>query len=138
MSLDIIIAKVLDDARAEAGRILAECRRKADALRAEEARRAESLAEAVRRESADEAALEAGRIVTQARLERRIELLAARKALVDEVLEQALAKGPLRDRVLSKTIVSRDGETREPFERAKLLEEIRPGLENPIAEILKI
>lgn len=138
MSLDIIIAKVLDDARAEAGRILAEHRGRADALRAEEALRAESLAEAVRREAADEAALEAGRIVTQARLERRIEILAARKALVDEVLERALAKGPLRDRVLSKTIVSRDGETREPFERAMLLEEIRPGLENAIAEILKI
>jgi vacuolar-type H+-ATPase subunit H len=138
MSLDIIIAKVLEDARAEAGRILAEHRRRADELRAEEARRAETQAEAVRRESGNEAALEAGRIVTQARLKRRIELLAARKALVDEVLEQALAKGPLRDRALSKTVVSRDGETEEPFERAKLLEEIRPGLENAIAEILKI
>ncbi len=138
MSLDIIIAKVLDDARAEAGRILAEYRGKADELKAAEARLAEDQAEALRREAADEAALKAGRIVTQARLERRIELLAARKALVDEVLERALAKGPLRDRVLSKTIVSRDGETREPFERAKLLEEIRPGLENAIAEILKI
>lgn len=138
MSLDIIIAKVLDDARAEAGRVLAEFRGTADELRVEEARLAEDQAESIRREAADEAALEAGRIVTQARLERRIELLAARKALVDEVLERALAKGPLRDRVLSKTIVSRDGETREPFERAKLLEEIRPGLENAIAEILKI
>ena len=138
MSLDNIIAKVLDDARSEAGRILAEHRGKADALRAEEARLAERLAEAVRREAAAEASLEAGRIVTQARLERRIELLAARKALVDEVLEQALAQSSLRDRALTKTIVSRSGETEEPFERAKLLEEIRPGLENAIAEILKI
>lgn len=138
MSLDIIIAKVLDDARAEAGRVLAEYRGTADELLAEEARLAEDQAEAVRREAGDEAALEAGRIVTQARLERRIALLAARKALVDEVLEKALAKGPLRDRALSKTIVSRHGETREPFERARLLEEIRPVLENAIAEILKI
>lgn len=138
MSLDIIIAKVLDDARAEAGRILAEHRRKADELRAEEAREAESQAEAVRREAEGEAALEAGRIVTQARLERRIELLTARKALVNEAIERALAKSSLRDRALSKTVVSRDGETEEPFDRAKLLEEIRPGLENTIAEILKI
>ena len=138
MSLDIIIAKVLDDARAEADRILAEHRRKAEALLETELRSGESRAEAVRREAADEAALEAGRIVTQARLERRIGLLAARKALVDEVLERAFAKVPVRHRALSKTIVSRGGETEEPFERAKLMDELRPGLENAIAEILKI
>jgi vacuolar-type H+-ATPase subunit E/Vma4 len=138
MSLDIIIAKVLDDARAEAGRIMEEHRRKADALLQSERLLGESRAEAVRRDAGNEAALEAGRIVTQARLERRIELLAARKALVDEVLERALAEATLRERPLSKTIVSREGETEEPFERAKLLDEIRPGLENAIAEILKI
>jgi len=138
MSLENIIAKVLDDARAEADRILAEHRRKAEALLETELRSGESRAEAVRREAADEAALEAGRIVTQARLERRIGLLAARKALVDEVLERAFAKVPVRHRALSKTIVSRGGETEEPFERAKLMDELRPGLENAIAEILKI
>jgi hypothetical protein len=138
MSLEIIIAKVLGDARAEAGRILAEHRGKAEALLRAEQRLSETQAEAVRREAGDEAALEAGRIVTQARLERRIGLLAARKELVDEVLERALAQGPLRDRALSMKVVSRGGETEEPFERARLLEEIRPGLENVIAEILKI
>ncbi len=138
MSLDIIIAKVLDDARAEADRVLAEHRRKAEALLQAEQRSGESQAEAVRREAADEAALDAGRIVTQARLERRIGLLAARKALVDEVLERAFANVPVRHRALSKTIVSRSGETEEPFERAKLMDELRPGLENAIAEILKI
>lgn len=138
MSLDIIIAKVLDDARAEADRILAEHRGKAEALLAAETRLAETQADAVRREAADEAALEAGRIVTQARLERRIGLLAARKALVDEALERAFAKVPVRHRALSKTIVSRGGETEEPFERARLMDELRPGMENAIAEILKI
>lgn len=138
MSLDFIIAKVLDDARAEAGRILANDRRKADELRTEEARRAQGRAEAVRREAEVEAALEAGRIVTQARLERRIELLTARKALVNEAIDRALAESSLRGRTLLKTVVTRDGETEEPFDRAKLLDEIRPDLENAIAEILKI
>jgi vacuolar-type H+-ATPase subunit H len=138
MSLDIIIARVRDDARAEADRILAEHRAKAEALLQAELRSGETEAEAVRREAAAEAALEAGRIVTQARLERRIGLLAARKELVDEVLERALAKVPLRHRALSKTVVSRGGETEEPFDRAKLMDELRPGLENAIAEILKI
>ena len=138
MSLDIIIAKVLDDARAEAGRILAEHRLKAEAHLQAERRLSESQAADVRREAGNEAALEAGRIVTQARLERRIELLVARKALVDEILERAFANKALRDRPLSKTIVSRHGETEEPFDRARLLDEVRPGLENAIAEILKI
>ena len=130
MSLDIIIAKVLDDARAEAARILAEHRGKAEALLQGEARRAENQAEAVRREAEAEAALEAGRIVTQARLERRIELLAARKALVDEVLERAFAKGPLEHRALSKTIVSRDGETRRAVRPGEAPGRDPPGLEN--------
>ncbi len=138
MSLDIIIAKVLADARTEADRILAEHRAKAEALLQAELRLSEVQAGAVSREAEAEAALEAGRIVTQARLERRIGLLAARKALVDEVLERAFAKVPVRHRALSKTIVSRGGETEEPFERAKLMDELRPGLENAIAEILKI
>jgi len=138
MSLDIIIAKVLDDSRAEADRILAEHRRKAEELVRDETRKAEASAEAVRREAAEEAALEAGRIVTQARLERRIGLLSARKEIVDSVLEKALAGLPARHRALSKTIVTRGGETNEPFDRADLLDDVRPGLENAIAEILKI
>jgi vacuolar-type H+-ATPase subunit H len=138
MSLDIIVAKVLDDARAEADRLLAEHRRKAEELVREEARKAEESAEAVRREAAAEAEVEAGRIVTGARLERRIGLLAARKAIVDEVLEKALAGLPAGHRALSKTIVSRGGEKKEAFDRADLLDDVRPGLENAIAEILKI
>jgi hypothetical protein len=138
MSLENIIAKVLGYARTEADRILAESRAKAAELVRTEALRAEELAAAVRREAAEAAALEAGRIVTQARLERRIELLTARKALVDEAIGRALAKPRFRDATLSKTVVARDGATVEPFDREKLLEEIRPGLENVLAGILKI
>lgn len=138
MSLDIIIAKVLDDARAEADRILAEHREKAAELARAEALRAEAEADAVRREAGETAAQEAGRIVTQARLERRIALLVARKALVDEAIGRALAEPRFREAALSKTVISRAGTKEEPFDREKLMEEILPGLENALAGILGI
>ena len=69
MSLEKIIAKILDDARAEAERIAAEGGLRAEAIRDEARREAERQAEILVREAEREARLEAVRIVTQARLE---------------------------------------------------------------------
>jgi vacuolar-type H+-ATPase subunit H len=138
MSLEKIVDKILDDARAEAERTRAESLRKAADIREEAKRQAGELAGALLREAEREARLEAGRIVTQARLEGRIGLLAAKKSLITEVLEKALGAAPVRGRSLTRTVILKDGEREEPFDRAKLLDEVRPGLENLIADILKI
>jgi vacuolar-type H+-ATPase subunit H len=138
MSLEKIVDKILDDARAEADRTRAESLRKAGDIREEEKRQAGELAGALLREAEREARLEAGRIVTQARLEGRIELLVAKRSLITEVLEKALAAAPVRGRSLTRRVILKDGEREEPFDRAKLLDEVRPGLENLIADILKI
>lgn len=138
MSLEKIVDKILDDARAEAERTRTESLRKAAEIKEEAKRQAGELAGALLREAEREARLEAGRIVTQARLEGRIELLAAKKSLITEVLEKALAASTVRRRSLVRKVILKDGERDEPFDRGKLLDEVRPGLENLIAEILKI
>jgi vacuolar-type H+-ATPase subunit E/Vma4 len=138
MSLDKIVAKILEDARAEAERITAEGGRRAEAIRDEAEQEAEQQAGLLLRDAEREAHLEAVRIVTQARLERKIELLAARKALVAEVLERAFAKASLENRRLTRTVVSRDGEKEETLDRARLMEELAPAMENLIVDILKI
>ena len=138
MSLEKIVDKILDDARAEAERTRAESLRKAADIREEAKRQAGELAGALLREAEREARLEAGRIVTQARLEGRIELLTAKKRLITEVLERAMAAAPVRDRSLTRMVILKDREREEPFDRAMLLDEVRPGLESLIADILKI
>lgn len=138
MSLEKIVDKILDDARTEADLARAESLRKAEDIREEAKRQAEELAGALLREAECEARLEAGRIVTQARLEGRIELLVAKKSLITEVLEKALAGAPVRDRSLTRMVILKDREMEEPFDRAMLLDEVRPGLESLIADILKI
>ena len=138
MSLEKIVDKILDDARAEAERTRAESLRKAADIREEIRRQAGELAGALLREAEREARLEAGRIVTQARLEGKIEFLTARKSLIAEVLERALAAASIRDRSLVRRVILKDGEREEPFDREKLVDEVRPGLENLIAGILKI
>ncbi len=138
MSLEKIVAKILDDARAEAERITAEGGRRAEAIRDEAEQQAEQQAGILLRDAEREAHLEAVRIVTQARLERKIELLAARKALVAEVLERAFAEASLDNRRLTRTVISRDGVKEETLERARLMEELAPAMENLIVDILKI
>ncbi|MHB8094467.1 MAG: V-type ATP synthase subunit E family protein [Candidatus Aminicenantales bacterium] len=138
MSLEKIVAKILDDARAEAERIAAEGGRRAEAIRDEAEQQAEQQAGLLLRDAEREAHLEAVRIVTQARLERKIELLAARKALVAEVLERAFAEASLENRRLTRTVISRDGVKEETLDRARLMEELAPAMENLIVDILKI
>jgi vacuolar-type H+-ATPase subunit H len=138
MSLEKIIDKIRDDARAEADEARAKSLQKAEDIREEARRQAGDLAKAILREAEREAHLEAGRIVTQARLEGKIQLLTAKKALIAEVLEKALAAAPIQGRSLKRKIVMKGGEIEEPFDRAIILDEIGPGLENVIADILKI
>jgi V/A-type H+-transporting ATPase subunit E len=138
MSLEKIIDKIRDDARADAEEVMAKSLQKAEDIREEAKRQAGELAESLLRGAEREARLEAGRIVTQARLEGRIQLLTAKKVLIAEVLERALAAAPIQGRSLKRKIVMKGGEKEEPFDGAKLLDEVGPGLENLIADILKI
>jgi hypothetical protein len=82
--------------------------------------------------------LEASRLVTQARLEKRIKILACKKGLIEEVLEKAFQEQK-DDRIgLKRKIIRKDGEQEEVVELEKLKQELRPKLEKDIAEVLEI
>jgi vacuolar-type H+-ATPase subunit E/Vma4 len=138
MSLEKILERITHDAQAEADKILSESKRKAEEIKETAQKEAEGLAEALIEEAERKARLEASRLITQTRLEKRIKILSWKKELIDEILEKALQKANLGQDKLKKKIILKDGEREESYHRDKLLEELRPKLENYILKVLKI
>ncbi len=138
MSLEKIIDKIIADARAEAERIILESRHKAEALKKTAEEQASSQASAYRKEVEREAMLQASRIVTQARLEKKLALLRQKKELLEEVLKKTLEDGSLPKKTLTKKVILKGGEQEEAMDREKLVEELRSRLENDILKALKI
>jgi len=138
MSLEHIIDKIAGDARAEAEKIVADSRAKAESVREDARREAARLSAEILAEAELQGKIEAGRIVTQARLEKRIELLTAKQDLITEVLRRVFEREDLRRTPLKKKIILKGSQKEEIFNPEKLAEELRPRLENSIAELLKI
>lgn len=138
MSLETIIEKILSDAGAEAEGIMDDHRAKARAIKEEAEEAAAAHAADILRNAEREGRLEGGRILTRARLDRRIALLEARQSLVTEVMGKAFAGKLPKEGTLKREVVLKDGVREEEFSRDRLMEELRPKLENDIAEILEI
>jgi len=128
----------LDDARAEADKIILESQKKAGEIKEKADRAAVELADALLKEAEKKGHLEASRLLTQARLEKKINILSCKKELIDEVLERAFQRGSLGKEGLKRKIIMKDGEKEEPYDEEKLKEELRSKLENEILEALKI
>lgn len=137
MSLESILKRIMDDARAEADKIILEGRKRAEAIEEAARKEASELADALLNEAEKEARLEASRLVTQARLEKKIRILQEKKKLIDEVLESAMPAESRKTEMLKKKVIFKDGVKEEPVDMAHLAEEIRPGLEKNILEALK-
>jgi vacuolar-type H+-ATPase subunit E/Vma4 len=138
MSLEKIIERILAEARVEADRIIEESRVNADALREQAQVEGKEHAGALLVEADRIGKLEASRLITQARLERRIRILSCKKELIEEVLDRAFQKENLADRGLKQKVVMKDGEEEVSFDQEKLKQELRPRLEKDIAEVLKL
>ncbi|NIM90418.1 MAG: hypothetical protein GTO17_05665 [Candidatus Aminicenantes bacterium] len=138
MSLEKILERITRDAQAEADKIVSESKRKAEEIKENARKEAEGSAAALIEEIERKARLEASRLVTQSRLEKRIKILSWKKEFIDEILEKALQKANLGQVKLKKKIVLKDGEREEFYHQDKLLEELRPKLENYILKVLKI
>lgn len=138
MSLEKILERITHDAQAEADKIILESKKKAEEIEKVARKEAERSAAALIEEAERKARLEASRLITQARLEKRIKVLSWKKELIDEILEKALQRADLGQEELKKKIILKDGEREEFYQRDKLLEEIRPKLENYILKVLKI
>ena len=138
MSLEKIVEKILADGRAEAEKILADAHRKAEEVKATAEEESNRLAAILLRNAEREGGLEAGRVLTQARLEKRLKVLRRKKELVAEVLEKALAESTLAHKGLKKKVVSQEGEREENLDRGRFVDDLRGKLEKFILEALKI
>jgi vacuolar-type H+-ATPase subunit H len=138
MSLEKILKKIIEDAQSEADKIILESEKKAGEIKEKARQEAANLAEALIKEEERKGRLEASRLVTQARLERKISILSRKKELIDHVLEKAFQKGVLGKEGLKRKIIMKDGEREEPYDEKRLKEELRLKLENEIIEALKI
>jgi vacuolar-type H+-ATPase subunit E/Vma4 len=138
MSLEKILEKIIDDANAEAEKILLENREKANGIKERAEKEASESAEVLVKEAERLGQLEASRLITQARLETKINILDQKKELVQEVLEKAFQKKLLEKTGLKRKIITKQGEREAPLDEARLKEELRSRLENEILEILGI
>ena len=138
MSLEKILKRITDDAQAEADKIILENKRKAKEIKENAREEASKLAEELVKEAERQARLEASRLVTQSRLEKKINILSEQKNLIEEVLGKAFQKSIESAKGLKRKIILKQGEREEPYDEERLKEELRSKLENEIIEALKI
>lgn len=138
MSLEKIIEKILAEAQVEADRIIQESRLKAEDIKEKARIESQEHAEALLREVDRQGRLEASRLITQARLEKRIKTLSCKKELIDEVLEKAFQKENFADKGVKQKVIMKDGEKEVSFDKERLKQELRPRLEKAIVKALKL
>ena len=138
MSLEKILNTIIEDAQAEAVEVVKESQSKAEEMKEEARREAEELASAIHAEEERLGRLEASRLITQARLEGRIEILSTKKEIIDDILTEALSRERSGIKSLKRTIILKEGEKEEAFDESRLLEKIRPQMEKLISETLKL
>ncbi len=138
MSLEKILKKIGEDSQAEADLIIQESRKKADQILEAAKKEGTSLAESFIQEKHRQSQLEASRLVTQARLEQKIDILTCKKELINLVFEKAFQSELSERKEIKRIIVEKDGEREELFDEQQLRNELRPQLEKVIASALKL
>lgn len=138
MSLEKILNTIIEDAQAEAVAIVKESQSKAEKIKETARKEALELAEALHAEEERQGRLEASRLITQARLEGRIDILSTKKEIIEDVLAKALDKERSSIEKLKRQIIMKEGEREEAFDESRLLDEIRPQLEKFINDALKL
>ena len=138
MSLEQILKRIVDDAQAEADKIVQGGQEKAAEIKAKAEQEASGLAEALVKEVENQGDLETSRIITQAKLEVKIRILSQKKKLIQEVLDKAFQKGGFQKKGPKRKIITKEGEIEEPVEEHRLKGELGSKLENEIAEVLGI
>jgi len=138
MSLEKILNTIIEDAQAKAVAIVKESQQKAEEIKEAARQEAEELAQAIHAEEERQGRLDASRIITQARLEGKIDILATKKEIIDDVLAEALNRERVGIKKLKKQIILKREEREEAFDENRLLDEMRPQLEKFINDALKL
>jgi hypothetical protein len=138
MSLENILQKIDEDARVEVRKIIEESKDKSEEIKNQARQEVLDQSEALLLEEERRGQLEASRIVTQARLQKKLDILACKKDIIDEVLAKAFQQKRIAGSSLTRKVILKDGEREEVFDEKKMIDEIRPQLEKYICEILDL
>jgi hypothetical protein len=138
MSLKHILETIEAQSCEDTARIIRESEEKAQAIKERARKEAESEAAAYLEEDERKANMEAGRILTQARLDKRLHVLGRKKEIIDGIIAEAFKQKGLKGQVLKKTVVLKDRQKQEFLDENRLQEELRPELERIIVSELKI
>jgi vacuolar-type H+-ATPase subunit E/Vma4 len=138
MSLEKILNTIIEDAQTEAVEVVKESQNKAEEIKDAARQEAEVLAAAIQMEGERLGRLEASRLITQARLEGRIDILSTKKEIIENILKEALDRERSDIKTLKRTIIMKGGEKEEAFDESRLLEKIRPQMEKLIYDTLKL
>jgi len=138
MSLEKILNTIIEGAQAEAVAIVKESQSKAEEIKEAARQEAVGLAQAIQAEEERQGRLEASRLITQARLEGKINILSTKKKIIEDVLTEALDRERSGIKKLKRQIIMKGGEREEAVDESRLLDEIRPQLEKFINDALKL
>lgn len=138
MSLEKIIENIIREAEEEAEKLRSAGRAAAEKLVATSKEEAEKKAARLRQQAEQDGQVEALRILSQARLEKKLALLTARRKWVDMVLEKAMEAADIKRQIIKRTIVTREGLAEEKIAEDKFKEELRLRYEKQILKLLGI
>ncbi len=138
MGLEEILKKINAQGEAEAHQIIEESKKRAEKIKEKAEQQASEEAKDYSAEEKHRAEMEATRIMTQARLEKRMKILFCKKKIIDDILEEAFNQALKGRESLKKTVITKDGQEQGTLDKEKLKEELRSLLEGQIAEELKL
>jgi vacuolar-type H+-ATPase subunit E/Vma4 len=138
MGLQEILKKISSQGEDEAHKILEESREKAQQIKKNAEKEASHQAEEYLNKEKRRAEMEATRIMTQARLDKKMKILFCKKEIINQVLDEAFDQALKGKKDLKKKVVTKDGEKQSLLDIKRIKDDLRPELEAQIAEDLKL
>ncbi|HZX09506.1 MAG TPA: hypothetical protein VFG01_01055 [Acidobacteriota bacterium] len=138
MGLDEILKKISSQAESEAHKVVEESQEKARQIKKNAEMEASKQAEEYLLHEKRRSEMEATRIMTQARLDKKMKILFCKKEIIGQILDEAFDQALKGRKGLKKTVVMKDGEKRSALDKKRIKDELRLGMEGKIAEDLKL
>ncbi|MFO7981381.1 MAG: hypothetical protein R6V00_11215 [Candidatus Aminicenantes bacterium] len=138
MGLDEILKKISSQGESEAHKVVEESQEKAKQIKKNAEMEASQEAEEYLLLEKRRAEMEATRIMTQARLDKKMKILFYKKEIISQILDEAFDQALKGKKGLKKTVVMKDGEKQSALDKKRIKDELRPEMEGQIAEDLKL
>jgi len=138
MGLDEILKKISSQAESEAHKVVEESQEKARQIKKNAEMEASKQAEEYLLHEKRRSEMEATRIMTQARLDKKMKILFCKKEIIGQILDEAFDQALKGRKGLKKTVVMKHGEKQSILDKKSVKDELSAELEGLIAEDLKL